>query len=124
MIDLELARQILLILVGLVFLLLALRTLLSPDAVAAEVGYKLQGANGYSELHAIYCGLWLAHAGLAGFAAWQVGTPIYGDLLALLILAQPLGRILALRHGRPTGALAGFFWLEVIGGGLLLLVRP
>lgn len=125
MLESELTRQILLALVGLVFAGLAVRTLLSPDAVAAELGYRLHGSNGYSELHAIYCGLWLAHAALAGYALWQVGEAIYGDLLALLILGQPVGRLLAMpRHGRPTGALAGFFWLEVVGGALLLLVRP
>ncbi|MCB1589214.1 MAG: DUF4345 family protein [Xanthomonadales bacterium] len=125
MLTSELTRQILLVLVGLVFLLLALRTWLQPERVAGEVGYRLLGPNGYSELHAIYCGLWLAHAGLAGYAAWRVEQAVLGDVLALLILAQPLGRLLAMpRHGPPRGALAGFLWLELIGATLLLLVRP
>lgn len=124
MIESELARQVLLGLVALAFLALALRTLIQPDAVAAELGYRLERPNGYSELFAIYVGLWIATAGLAVYAALHVRDVRYGDAVALLILAQPLGRLLAApRFGWPRGPLLGFFLLEVVGGGLLLLVR-
>jgi hypothetical protein len=124
MIELDWLRQLLLSLVALAFGLLALRTLIQPTAVAAELGYELRPPNGYSELFAIYVGLWGATAALAVYAAVNVGEPGLGDIVALLILAQPVGRVLAVpRYGWPQGALAGFFMLELAGGGALLLVR-
>ena len=125
MIEHDLARQILLGLTALVFLLLALRSALVPDTVARELGYALNGANAYSELHAIYVGLWLAHAALGGWAMLHVDQALLGDILALLVLGQPLGRLIALpRYGWPQGPLLAFFVLEVVGGAALLCVRP
>ena len=55
----------------------------------------------------------------------RVHEPILGDVLALLVLGQPLGRLLAIpRFGRPQGPLLAFFVLEIVGGALLLAVRP
>ena len=125
MIEHDLTRQILLGLTALVFLLLALRSALVPDTVARELGYSLNGANAYSELHAIYVGLWLAHAALGGWAMLHVDQALLGDILALLVLGQPLGRLIALpRYGWPQGPLLAFFVLEVVGGAALLCVRP
>lgn len=125
MIEHDLTRQVLLGLTALVFLLLALRSALLPDTVARELGYTLDGANAYSELHAIYVGLWLAHAALGGWAMLHVDQALPGDILALLILGQPLGRLIALpRYGWPQGPLLAFFALEVVGGVALLCVRP
>ena len=125
MIEHDLTRQILLGLTALVFLLLALRSALVPDTVARELGYALNGANAYSELHAIYVGLWLAHAALGGWAMLHVDQALLGDILALLVLGQPLGRLIALpRYGWPQGPLLAFFVLEVVGGAALLCVRP
>jgi hypothetical protein len=124
MIESELARQVLLGLVALAFLALALRTLIQPDAVAAELGYTLQKPNGYGELFAIYVGLWTGTAALAIYALLHVVDTRFGDVVALLILAQPLGRLVAApRFGWPRGPLLGFFLLELVGGGLLLVVR-
>lgn len=125
MIENDLIRQILLCLTGLTFLVLAVRTVLSPEKVAAELGYTLVGANGHSELYAIYVGLWIASAAFALLAAARVGDALLGDIVAVLVLAQPFGRCIALiRHGMPRGALLAFFALEVVGGVLLLAVRP
>jgi ABC-type thiamin/hydroxymethylpyrimidine transport system permease subunit len=125
LIENDLTRQILLCLTALTFLVLAIRTVFSPEKVAAELGYTLVGANGYSELYAIYVGLWIASAALAFFAAARVGDALLGDIVAVLVLAQPFGRCVALiRHGMPRGALLAFFALEVVGGVLLLAVRP
>lgn len=125
MFESDLARQVLLGLTALVFLILALRTWWVPDQVARELGYAIQDANGYSELHAIYVGLWLAHAALGVYAVVHVDQAVLGDILALLILGQPLGRLVAVpRHGLPRGPLLVFFALEVIGGMALLAVRP
>jgi hypothetical protein len=125
MIDSELARQILLSLTALVFLVLAVRTLVAPDKVAEELGYRLTGVNGYSEIFAIYFGLWVASAALATLAAVRIEQALLGDIVALLVLGQPLGRLIAmLRFGSPQGALRAFFALELVGGLLLLWVRP
>jgi hypothetical protein len=125
MFESDLTRQVLLGLTALVFLLLALRTWWVPDQVAGELGYRISNANGYSELHAIYVGLWLAHAALGGFAMVHVDHAALGDILALLILGQPLGRLIAVpKYGLPGGPLLAFFALEVIGGLALLAVRP
>jgi hypothetical protein len=125
LIESDLARQVLLCLTALTFLVLAVRTVFSPEKVAFELGYTLGGANGYSELFAIYFGLWLASAALALFAAARVDDPLLGDIVALLVLAQPFGRCVALvRFGMPRGPLMVFFALEVVGGLLLLAVRP
>lgn len=125
MIESDLIRQVLLGLTGLVFLALAIRVFFSPAAVAGELGYELQRPNGYNELFAIYFGLWLATAGLAFFAAGRVQNALPGDIVAVLVLAQPVGRVVAgLRFGWPQGPLMGFFVLEILGGLLLLGVRP
>ena len=125
MFESDVIRQVLLALTGLVFILLALRTLITPLKVADELGYSLNGVNGYSEIFAIYFGLWLVSGALALFAAARIEDALLGDFVALLVLAQPLGRLVgAMRYGMPQGALLGFFALEVIGGVLLLLVRP
>ena len=125
MLESDLVRQVLLGLTALVFLILALRTWWLPDTVVRELGYEVRDANGYSELHAIYVGLWLMHAALGLWAALHVDQAVLGDILALLILGQPLGRLIAApKFGLPRGPLLAFFVLEVAGGLALLAVRP
>jgi hypothetical protein len=125
MYESDLARQILLGLTALVFLILAVRTWWVPDQVARELGYAIKDGNGYSELHAIYVGLWLSHAALAAYALAHVDQAVLGDIIAALVLGQPLGRLIAVpRHGLPRGPLLAFFALEIVGGIALLAVRP
>lgn len=125
MIESDIARQVLLALTALVFLVLAIRSWWLPDTVAKELGYSVSGPNGYSEMHAIYVGLWLAHAGVGLWAALHIDQAVLGDVLALLVLGQPLGRLIAVpRYGWPGGPLLAFFALELAGGMALLLVRP
>ena len=125
MIESDVLRQILLCLIALVFAVLAVRTLVTPQKVADELGYELKPPNGHSELFAIYFGLWLVSAAIAVFAAMRVEQAVLGDIVAALVLAQPLGRVVAaVRFGMPRGSLLAFFALEVVGGALLLVVRP
>ncbi|MDZ4813892.1 MAG: DUF4345 family protein [Pseudomonadota bacterium] len=125
MIRSNVGRQVLLISIALVFGAIAIRTLLSPEPIAAELGYTLVAPNGYSELFAVYVGVWLATASLCVLAAVRVRQPLFGDLLAMFELAQPLGRLLALpQFGLPQGPLLAFFVVEVAGGLALLAVRP
>ena len=78
-----------------------------------------------SEFHAIYLGVWLATAILAILAAVRIRQALHGDLLAMFVLAQPLGRLIAvIRFGLPEGPLLFMFALEAIGGLAVLCVRP
>lgn len=118
-------RKALLLVVAMVFAAIAAYALCAPDNMAAGLGYTLTAPNGYSELFAVYGGLWLATAGLALYAAAHVRQPLTGDIVGVLVLAQPVGRCMAiLEYGLPTGPLLYVFVLEVVGGAALLMVRP
>ena len=120
----DLIRQLLLIAIGLVFVAFALWATFSPKSLANMLGYTLSVPNGQSEFHAIYVGVFLAQAALCALAAIRVSDPILGDLVAFFLLAQPLGRLIALpRFGAPQGMLRWLFALELTGGGALLLIR-
>ncbi len=125
MLHSDTARRTLLSLVALIFVAIAMYALFAPEQMAAGLGYTLQAPNGYSEFFAVYVGVWLATAGLAMYAARCIRQPVIGDIVAVLVLAQPVGRCIAmLGHGLPTGALFYFFVLELLGGVTLLAVRP
>jgi hypothetical protein len=105
--------------------LAALAAMLDPDRIANAMGVFLVGVNGYSQFYAIYVGVRLATAGLALLAARKGDLPILGDLAALLILAQPLGRLVAaFAIGLPTGSLFVICGIELAVGLALLLLRP
>jgi hypothetical protein len=105
--------------------LAALSAMLDPDRTAAMMGQFLVGVNGYSQFYAIYVGVRLAIAGLALLAARRGDQPILGDLAALFILAQPLGRFIAsFAIGLPQGLLFVVSGIEVLVGLALLLLRP
>ena len=105
--------------------LAALGAMLDPDRIAEAMGLFLVGVNGYSQFYAIYVGVRLATAGLALLAARKGDLPILGDLAALLILARPLGRLVAaFAIGLPTGSLFVICGIELAVGLALLLLRP
>lgn len=120
------SRRALLITSAVVFAGLALQTLLRPDLVALAVGNGLRSANDYSELHAIYAGLWLGHAALGLLAARHADSqPRLGDVLALLIFSQAVGRMMsAAQWGWPDGVLRVMMAVELVSGLTLWLVRP
>jgi len=105
--------------------LAALSAMLDPDRTAEAMGLFLVGVNGYSQFYAIYVGVRLATAGLALLAARQGDQPILGDLTALFLLAQPLGRLVAsFAIGLPQGLLFVVSGIELLAGLALLLLRP
>jgi hypothetical protein len=105
--------------------LAALSAMLDPDRTAAAMGLFLVGVNGYSQFYAIYVGVRLATAGLALVAARQGDQPVLGDLAALFLLAQPLGRFVAsFAIGLPQGLLFVVSGIELLAGLALLLLRP
>jgi hypothetical protein len=119
------ARGALLQLVATASSLAALAAMLDPDRIADAMGVFLVGVNGYSQFYAIYVGVRLATAGLALLAARRGELPILGDLAALFILAQPLGRLIAaFAIGLPRGLLFVICGIELAVGLALLLLRP
>jgi hypothetical protein len=105
--------------------LAALAALLNPDRVAEAMGLFLVGVNGYSQFYALYVGVRLATAGLALLAARQGDQPLLGDLAALFILAQPLGRfVAAFAIGLPQGLLFVVSGIELAVGLALIGLRP
>jgi hypothetical protein len=105
--------------------LAALAAMLDPDRIAVAMGLFLVGVNGYSQFFALYVGVRLATAGLALLAARRGDQPILGDLAALFILAQPLGRLVAsFAIGLPQGLLFVISGIELLVGLALLALRP
>ncbi|WP_075794852.1 hypothetical protein [Massilia putida] len=105
--------------------LAALAALLNPDWMADAMGLFLVGVNGYSQFYALYVGVRLATAGLALLAARQGDQPLLGDLAALFILAQPLGRfVAAFAIGLPQGLLFVVSGIELAVGLALIGLRP
>lgn len=103
----------------------ALAALLDPDRVATSFGMLLVGVNGYSQFFAMYVGVRLATAALAHLAAKHGDQPVLGDITALFILAQPVGRLIAVTLiGLPQGFLLVICGLELAGGLMLLGLRP
>ena len=111
--------------VALVCSVAALSALLDPDRMATRLGMLLSGVNGYSQFYAIYVGTRLATAALALLAARQGEPPVLGDITALFVLAQPVGRfIAAVAIGLPQGFLLVVRGIELAGGIALLALRP
>lgn len=125
MIHDDLIRQVLLSATGAVFVGFALWAAIGPRSLAASAGYRLDSPNAMSEFHAIYVGVFLAQALLCALAVVRIDDAVIGDLVAIFLLGQPFGRVIAwFRKGWPDGSLRAAFILEVIGGIAILLVRP
>lgn len=93
--------------------------------MAEGLGYRLDTIDARSEFRAVYVGVWLATAFLLVMAALRVREPLLGDLGGLMILGQVLGRVLSLfLDGMPSARIWPFFFLELLGGLAILLVRP
>jgi hypothetical protein len=123
--TLALARAKLLQLAATASSLAALVAMLDPDRVATAMGLFLVGVNGYSQFYAIYVGMRLATAGLAWLAARRSDQPLLGDLVALFLLAQPAGRLVAaFAIGLPRGVLFIVCGIELLWGLALLALRP
>lgn len=108
-----------------VFFVIAVGALITPHQMAARLGYRLENVDALSEFRAVYVGVWLATSVLLVVAARHVEWTVLGDLGALLILGQTLGRLLSLLlDGVPTARIWPFFVLELAGGLAILALRP
>lgn len=93
--------------------------------MAEPLGLRLEGVNGFNEFRAIYVGLWLAHAVIFVWAAVRVDALVFGDVCALLLFGQVLGRALSLAlDGFPDARLVPAATAELVGAILLLVFRP
>jgi hypothetical protein len=118
-------RRILLGTTALVFVVIAALSLVRPHEMAAGLGYRLDNVDALSEHRAVYVGLWLAQAVLLLIALRRVEDAILGDLGALLVLGQVVGRVLSLcLDGAPSARVWPIGILEALGAVALLLVRP
>ena len=118
-------RQALLAATGGVFLVFASWAAFRSNSLALSLGYKLESNNSHSEFHAIYVGVFAAQFLLCVFAIIRIQDGFIGDLVAIFLLSQPFGRVLAaIKRGFPTGFMLFLFIAEMVGGILLLAVRP
>jgi hypothetical protein len=110
---------------GLTFLFIAGYVLFNIDKAAYFYGYTLNGAGGDNEFRAVYMGFWIGLTVLFFVAAWKIETPILGDIAALMILLQALGRLLSfLLDGKPSERFIIVFFIELISSVFGLLMRP
>jgi hypothetical protein len=120
-----LLRKINLVGIGLTFLFIAGYVLFNIEKAAYIYGYTLNGVDGHNEFRAVYMGFWIGLTVLCFVAARKIEMPILGDLAALMVLFQALGRLLSfMLDGKPSKLVIVVFFLELISSVFGLLMRP
>ncbi|GGJ38267.1 DUF4345 family protein [Deinococcus roseus] len=110
-------RTLLFLGVALVYVLITVQVIRKPSSVMQDLGLRFDNINGLSEFHAIYVGVWSVTAAMLIYAAFLPHERPVAIFAALMVLAQPMGRIVALfRGGAPRGKMQLMFILETIGG--------
>ncbi len=118
-------REVLLGATSLTFAFFALWAILKPNSLANTLGYELNNNNAISEFHAIYIGVFIAQSLLCVLAFIRIDDAMIGDFVAIFLLAQPVGRIIAMfRGGSAKGFLKLLFAAEIAAGLLLIVVQP
>jgi len=119
-------RRVLLVVAALVFTAIAVANLVIPETMARSMGYHLDGVDARNEYRAIYIGLWLAHAVLLLVAARRIDDLLLGDLAALLIGGQFVGRVVSavVDGALPSSKLWPAAAVESLGALALMLARP
>ncbi|MFB4315816.1 DUF4345 domain-containing protein [Actinomadura sp. 21ATH] len=106
------------------FLGMGLYGLLAPAALIRPFGITLDSAEARTEVRAVYGGFGVAVGGLLVWAAAATGASRQGVLAAVgvALLGMAAGRLFARAFDRPAAFYPSwfYFWVEVIGGGLLL----
>jgi len=120
-----LLRKINLVGIGLTFLLIAGYVLFNIEKAAYIYGYTLNGVDGHNEFRAVYMGFWIGLTVLCFVAARKIEMPILGDIAALMVLLQALGRLLSfMLDGKPSKLVIIVFFLELTSSVFGLLMRP
>lgn len=118
-------RKINLIGNGLAFLFIAGYVFFNTEKAAYLYGFTLNGADGHNEFRAVYMGFWIGLTILFFAAASKIELPILGDIAALMVLLQALGRLLSfLLDGKPSERFIIVFFLELTSSVFGLLMRP
>lgn len=106
------------------FLGMGVLGLLAPAAISGQFGITLGGADGRTEVRAVYGGFGVAIAvllafGAAGTAGLRPGAVI---AVAVALLGMALGRLLSTVVDRPAGFFPTwlYFLVELVGGAGLL----
>jgi hypothetical protein len=120
-----LLRKINLVGIGLTFLFIAGYVLFNIEKAAYIYGYTLNGVDGHNEFRAVYMGFWIGLTVLCFVAARKIEMPILGDIAALMVLLQALGRLLSfMLDGKPSKLFIVVFFLEFASSVFGLLMRP
>jgi len=120
-----LLRKINLVGIGLTFLFIAGYVLFNIEKAAYIYGYTLNGVDGHNEFRAVYMGFWIGLTVLCFVAARKIEMPILGDIAALMVLLQALGRLLSfMLDGKPSKLVIIVFFLELTSSVFGLLMRP
>jgi hypothetical protein len=106
------------------FLAMGIFGLAAPSALVAPFGIALGGADGKSEMRAVYGGFGVAVAVLLALAATGVAGLRPGAVIAVAValFGMAFGRLVARLFDRPSGfyPVCLYFWVEAGGGALLL----
>ncbi len=79
------AAKLYLLVVGIIYLLLALWCVIQPAVTSAKIGFELQGGTGQSEFMTVYGGLEFGLALLLIVFAFKSETVRYGVIACLLV---------------------------------------
>ncbi len=110
---------------ALVYLYVAVGSLLWAESFAEPFDYTLATVNAKNEWTAIYVGLWVFHAVIFTWAIVRIDLVVLGDVCGLLVLGQVAGRLLSFGlHGLPDARLLPPIIGEIVGAVLILSLRP
>ncbi|MGV0625262.1 DUF4345 family protein [Mycolicibacter minnesotensis] len=106
------------------FLAMGVFGLVAPTALVAPFGIALGGADGKTEVRAVYGGFGVAVAVLLGLAACGLPGLRPGAVVGVAagLLGMAFGRLVARGFERPSGFYPTwfYFWVEVAAGAALL----
>ncbi|MDP2339850.1 MAG: DUF4345 domain-containing protein [Deltaproteobacteria bacterium] len=109
-------HRVVLAVTGLVYLVIAVASLVVPDAMAAGLGYRLDNADAHNEYAAVYVGLWTATALIFAIAARRPDDRTLLLVCLLLVAGQVVGRTAGIAlHGLPSARLLPSIVVEIVG---------
>ena len=107
------------------FLGMGVYGLAAPAALIKPFRIVLDSTEARTEIRAVYGGFGVAIAGLLALALADAGGIRRGALVAVAValLGMAFGRLVARAVERPTAFYPSwfYFWVETLGGGLLLV---
>jgi len=117
--------DVVIVFVAVFFLGMGVYGLAAPAALIKPFRIVLDSAEARTEIRAVYGGFGVAIAGLLALALADAGGIRRGALVAVAaaLLGMAFGRLVARAVERPTAFYPSwfYFWVELLGGGLLLV---